>query len=54
MLERLNYFIKEKKSFAFERRYGKGIKNFSKYINEADSWYLYDNSGTEYVLIAKD
>lgn len=36
-----------------ERRYWKGIKNFSKYAHEADSWYLYDNSGPEYVLIAK-
>jgi predicted ABC-type ATPase len=27
--------------------------NFSKYAKEADSWYLYDNSGAEYVLIAK-
>ena len=109
MLERLEHFIKEKKSFAFEttlsgvaylkfirlaklsgyevifffvwldsiklakervssrvkkgghnipgeiieRRYAKGIKNFSKYSIEADSWYLYDNSSTEYVLIAK-
>ena len=109
MLEKLSYFIKEKKSFAFEttlsgltnlkfiqlakmsgfdiilffvwldtfelakkrvaervrkgghnipgnvieRRYWKGIKNFSKYAEEADAWYLYDNSGTEYVLVAK-
>ena len=36
-----------------ERRYWKGIGNFSKYAQEADSWYLYDNSGAEYVLIAK-
>ena len=109
MLERLEYFIKAKKSFAFEttlsglaylkfihlakisgfeitfffawldsfelainrvasrvkkgghnipddvieRRYWKEIGNFSKYAQEADSWYLYDNSGAEYVLIAK-
>ncbi len=109
MLERLDYFIKVKKSFAFEttlsrlsylkfirlakmsgfeitfffvwldsfelaknrvasrvrkgghnipddvieRRYLKGIANFSKYAQEADNWYLYDNSGPEYVLIAK-
>ena len=109
MLEKLSYFIKEKKSFAFEttlsgltnlkfiqlakmsgfdiilffvwldtfelakkrvaervrkgghnipgnvieRRYWKEIKNFSKYAEEADAWYLYDNSGTEYVLVAK-
>jgi predicted ABC-type ATPase len=109
MLERINYFIKQKKSFAFEttlsglsylnlivlakvsgfqiilffvwldsfelaksrvaervrkgghdipenvieRRYQKGARNFSKYAEEADSWYIYDNSGTEYILIAK-
>ena len=36
-----------------ERRYWKGIRNFSKYAQEVDNWYLYDNSGPEYVLIAK-
>jgi predicted ABC-type ATPase len=36
-----------------ERRYWKGIRNFSKYAQEADNWYIYDNSGPEYVLIAK-
>ena len=36
-----------------ERRYQKGIKNFSKYAEKADNWYFYDNSGSEYVLIAK-
>jgi predicted ABC-type ATPase len=36
-----------------ERRYWKGIKNFSQYAAEADSWYIYDNSGTEYMLVAK-
>lgn len=36
-----------------ERRYKKGIRNFKKYANEADNWYVYDNSGKEYVLIAK-
>jgi predicted ABC-type ATPase len=36
-----------------ERRYWKGMRNFSKYAQEADNWYLYDNSGTEYILIAK-
>lgn len=34
------------------RRYWKGIHNFSKYATEADDWYLYDNSGKEYILIA--
>ncbi|MEO6837868.1 MAG: zeta toxin family protein [Ginsengibacter sp.] len=36
-----------------ERLYWKGIKNFLKYAEEAHSWYVYDNSGPEYVLIAK-
>jgi predicted ABC-type ATPase len=36
-----------------ERRYWKGIKNFSRYALESDSWFIYDNSGSEYVLIAK-
>ena len=36
-----------------ERRYLKSIKNFLKYSEEADDWYLYDNSGSKYVLIAK-
>ena len=36
-----------------ERRYVRGIKNFSIYSAEADDWYLYDNSSSEYVLIAK-
>lgn len=36
-----------------ERRYAKGINNFNRYAPEADSWYIYDNSGPEYLLIAK-
>ena len=36
-----------------ERRYAKGMKNFSKYLALADDWYIYDNSGTEYKLVAK-
>ncbi len=36
-----------------ERRYGKGIQNVSKYAQKADNWYLYDNSLSEYILIAK-
>ena len=36
------------------RRYTKGLKNFSKYALLADAWYLYDNSATEYELIAKN
>ena len=27
--------------------------NFSKYASIADDWYLYDNSGKEYILVAK-
>jgi predicted ABC-type ATPase len=36
-----------------ERRYRKGIENFSKYASQANDWYVYDNSGTEYLLIAR-
>lgn len=36
-----------------ERRYYKGLGNFPIYQALADSWYIYDNSGTEYILIAK-
>lgn len=35
------------------RRYGKGLKNFSKYTLLADDWYLYDNSASDYQLVAK-
>jgi predicted ABC-type ATPase len=36
-----------------ERRYKKGIENFSKYASQANDWYVYDNSGAEYMLIAR-
>lgn len=36
-----------------ERIYDKGIKNFAIYAREVDSWYIYDNSGPEYQLVAK-
>ena len=36
-----------------EGRYKKGINNLLKYTSEANDWYLYDNSGAEYVLIAR-
>jgi predicted ABC-type ATPase len=36
-----------------ERRYYKGLKNFVTYQLLADDWYVFDNSGTEYVPIAK-
>ena len=36
-----------------ERRYIKGIKNLGRYLFEADDWYIYDNSGTEYLMVAK-
>lgn len=36
-----------------ERRYYKGVKNFSKYKSLVSSWYIYDNSGKEYEEIAK-
>lgn len=37
-----------------ERRYYKGIRNFSSYAKEANDWYVYDNSGNEYELVAKN
>jgi predicted ABC-type ATPase len=36
-----------------ERRYEKGIENFLKYASQANDWYVYDNSGTEYMSIAR-
>ncbi len=35
------------------RRYTKGINNFSKYALLTDDWYLYDNSASDYQLVAK-
>jgi predicted ABC-type ATPase len=35
-----------------ERRYSKGIRNFSTYATKADEWYIYNNS-KHYDLIAK-
>jgi hypothetical protein len=29
------------------------LKNFSKYAAESKAWYLYDNSGSEYIIVAK-
>lgn len=37
-----------------ERRYAKGLQNFSGYAAETDDWYVYDNSGSEYELVAKN
>jgi predicted ABC-type ATPase len=37
-----------------ERRYYKGLRNFSRYAAESDDWYIYDNSGTEYQMVAND
>jgi predicted ABC-type ATPase len=36
-----------------ERRYYKGLQNFAAYQQLANEWYIFDNSGTEYVLVAK-
>lgn len=36
-----------------ERRYYKGLANFPVYQSLADDWYVYDNSGAAYVLVAK-
>ena len=41
-------------SDVIERRYGKGLHNFTKYATLADDWYIYDNSGKEYELVAKN
>jgi len=37
-----------------ERRYHKGLQNFPLYDNVSESWYIYDNSGPEYLLVAKN
>lgn len=36
-----------------ERRYYKGLKNFTRYTALADDWYIFDNSGSGYSLVAK-
>lgn len=36
-----------------ERRYKKGIQNFSTYTSVVNDWYVYDNSGKKYVLSGK-
>ena len=36
-----------------ERRYYKGLKNFSRFASKVDDWYVYNNSGSAYELIAK-
>ena len=36
------------------RRYLKGLNNFLRYAVEANDWYVYDNSGSEYILVAKN
>jgi predicted ABC-type ATPase len=36
-----------------ERRYFKGLNNFCKFAEEATDWYVYNNSGTAYELVAK-
>ena len=37
-----------------ERRYYKGLRNFDRYAKEANDWYVYDNSGSGYELVAKN
>lgn len=34
------------------RRYHKGLSNFKRFAELADDWYIYDNSGREYELVA--
>ncbi len=36
-----------------KRRYEKGLTNLGKYISIVNDWYLLDNSGSEYVMVAK-
>jgi predicted ABC-type ATPase len=36
-----------------ERRYKKGMENFSVYASHVNDWYIFDNSGTEHLLIAR-
>ncbi len=36
-----------------ERRYSKGLVNFPKYASVVQNWYLLDNSGLAYEIIAK-
>jgi predicted ABC-type ATPase len=36
-----------------ERRYFKGLKNFTRYAAMVDDWYVLDNSKPEYNIIAK-
>lgn len=36
-----------------ERRYYKGLQNFKRYAEEVLDWYIYNNSGNEYKLVAK-
>jgi len=36
-----------------ERRFTKGIKNLPLYSTLVDDWYIYDNTGVEYELVAK-
>jgi predicted ABC-type ATPase len=36
-----------------ERRYFKGLKNFTRYSEIVDDWYVLDNSKPEYNIIAK-
>lgn len=36
-----------------KRRYSKGMNNFITYSRNCDNWYIYDNSGPEYELVAK-
>lgn len=37
-----------------ERRYFKGLQNLKHFISISDDWYVYDNSGTGYELVAKN
>src|SRR5664279_920505 len=36
-----------------ERRYKKGLENFLRFASKVNDWYIFDNSGTEYFIIAR-
>lgn len=35
-----------------QRRYAKGLRSFNRYAAATDDWYIYDNSGSHYELVA--
>ncbi len=37
-----------------KRRYEKGVKNFNRYTKIVDDWYIFNNSGPGYELVARE